>query len=370
MSNLPFAKQASVHAFNGDGSMCAVSKNDESFTILETQGSEDTTKWVAKQTLTEHGGVVSGIDWCAATNLIVTCGHDRNAYVWKWDEGESAWKPTLVILRINRAATCVKWSPRGDKFAVGSGAKCVPVCHFEEQQNWWISKMIKKHKSTVLDLDWSPNQKYIVTGACDFKCRIFSAFIEGIDSTETDATDVFNDSAFTFGECLMEFDQAKAWVQGVSWSPSGMRLAFAGHGSTLSFIHLQAGAAPAVQTIYQKCLPTTKVAFLGDDKIVAVGFDLNPTTYAFGGSDTEPAWSEDKKLDDETHGKVSKTGGSNASAARNMFQAADTRGVKKGHAEEAEIKTIHKNQIVGFQVQSATQFSTSGVDGRIVTWKL
>ena len=23
------------------------------------------------------------------------------------------WKPTLVILRINRAATCVKWSPDG-----------------------------------------------------------------------------------------------------------------------------------------------------------------------------------------------------------------------------------------------------------------
>ena len=23
------------------------------------------------------------------------------------------WKPTLVILRINRAATCVKWSPKG-----------------------------------------------------------------------------------------------------------------------------------------------------------------------------------------------------------------------------------------------------------------
>lgn len=37
---------------------------------------------------------------------------DRNAYVWK--EGEDGkWKPTLVLLRINRAATCVKWSPKG-----------------------------------------------------------------------------------------------------------------------------------------------------------------------------------------------------------------------------------------------------------------
>lgn len=114
--------------------------------------------------------------------MIVTCGHDRNAYVWKYDESEKSWKPTLVILRINRAATCVKWSPNGDKFAVGSGAKCVPVCHFEENQNWWISKMIKKHKSSVLDLAWSPNQKFLVTGSSDFKCRIFSAYIDGVDS--------------------------------------------------------------------------------------------------------------------------------------------------------------------------------------------
>lgn len=36
---------------------------------------------------------------------------DRNAYVWTFSDGK--WKPTLVILRINRAATFVKWSPQG-----------------------------------------------------------------------------------------------------------------------------------------------------------------------------------------------------------------------------------------------------------------
>ena len=30
---------------------------------------------------------------------------------------------TLVLLRINRAATCVRWSPEENKFAVGSGAR-------------------------------------------------------------------------------------------------------------------------------------------------------------------------------------------------------------------------------------------------------
>lgn len=31
-----------------------------------------------------------------------------------------------------------------------------------------------------------------------------------------------------FGEVLAEFDQAKAWVHSVAWSPAGFRIAFAG----------------------------------------------------------------------------------------------------------------------------------------------
>ena len=46
---------------------------------------------------------------------LVTCSADRNAYVWtQSDDGK--WKPTLVLLRINRAATCVRWSPLGKIF--------------------------------------------------------------------------------------------------------------------------------------------------------------------------------------------------------------------------------------------------------------
>jgi len=61
----------------------------------------------------QHSGLVSGIDWNPESNMIATCGHDRNAYVWKLEEKSQTWKPTLVILRITRAATAVKWSPMG-----------------------------------------------------------------------------------------------------------------------------------------------------------------------------------------------------------------------------------------------------------------
>lgn len=36
----------------------------------------------------------------------------------------------------------------------------------------WVSKHIKKPiRSTVLSLDWHPNNVLLAAGSCDFKCR-------------------------------------------------------------------------------------------------------------------------------------------------------------------------------------------------------
>lgn len=66
----------------------------------------------------------------------MTCGTDRNAYVWTL-KGRT-WKPTLVILRINRAARCVRWAPNENKFAVGSGSRVISICYFEQENDWWV----------------------------------------------------------------------------------------------------------------------------------------------------------------------------------------------------------------------------------------
>ena len=123
------------------------------------------------------------IDWAPNTNRIVTCSQDRNAYVWTWDQASSTWKPTLVLLRINRAATHVRWSPQENKFAVASGARLISVCYFEEEHNWWVSKHIKKPiRSTVLSVDWHPENILLAAGSSDMKARVFSAWIKGIDA--------------------------------------------------------------------------------------------------------------------------------------------------------------------------------------------
>ena len=78
-------------------------------------------------TFMQHDKLVTSIDWAPHSNRIVTASQDRNAYVWQEtpdpETGRLVWKPTLVLLRINRAATQVKWSPKEDKFAVASGAR-------------------------------------------------------------------------------------------------------------------------------------------------------------------------------------------------------------------------------------------------------
>ena len=87
----------------------------------------------------QHDKVITSIDWAPNSNRIVTASQDRNAYVWQEaqdpETGKIVWKPTLVLLRINRAATYVRWSPREDKFAVASGARYASLTSSHEVQN-------------------------------------------------------------------------------------------------------------------------------------------------------------------------------------------------------------------------------------------
>lgn len=183
MSDTPLAAGITAHSFSQNKTFCALCPNNNDVLIYDTKGAaEDSSRWVLLHTLSEHSGLVSGIDWCHATNQIVSCSHDRNAYVWNFDAASNTWKPTLVILRINRAATAVKWSPYGNKFAVACGSKQVPVCYYMQSNNFWVPKIIKKHKSTVTSLDWCPNNKFLITGSCDGKARVFSAFMDGLDA--------------------------------------------------------------------------------------------------------------------------------------------------------------------------------------------
>lgn len=58
--------------------------------------------------------VVEGLDWHWETNKIVSCSHDRQAFVWSLDEDGKKWKSGLVVLKTPLAAISAKWSPDGE----------------------------------------------------------------------------------------------------------------------------------------------------------------------------------------------------------------------------------------------------------------
>jgi len=221
--------------------------------------------------------------------------------------------------------------------------------------------MIKKHRSTVTSIDWSPNGKFVITGSSDFKARIFSAIIEGIDSANDDGFGELWPKQNEFGECLAEFDSGSGWVNSVAWSPSGNLVAFASQGSTITVVKI-AGATPTVTTVFLKTLPALQINFVGDDQILFVGFDPNPRLLGNQGGN----WVVSRALDPETDTeKVDQKGGPQHLQA---FKKADTEGKQLGSAEEEEpIKTFHKNTVLDVKMQG-TKFTTCGVDGRILFW--
>uniref|UniRef100_A0A2K5HWM3 Actin related protein 2/3 complex subunit 1A n=1 Tax=Colobus angolensis palliatus TaxID=336983 RepID=A0A2K5HWM3_COLAP len=191
------------HARNRDRTQIALSQNNHEVHIYKKYGSQ----WVKAYELSEHTGHITGIDWAPKSDCIVTCGVACDACVWSQKDG--VWKPTLMILRINRAAAFVKWSPLENKFAVGSGARLISVCYFD--------KHIKKP----------------IPGSCDFKCRVFSAYIRGVDEKPVSMP---WGSKMPFGQLMSEFGGSGTggWVHGVSFSASRSRLAWVSHDSTVS----------------------------------------------------------------------------------------------------------------------------------------
>lgn len=344
----------SCHAFNKNRTQLAICPNNNEVHIYNKTG----TQWVIAHVLAEHDKLITSMDWAPNSNRIVTCSQDRNAYVWTLDSS-AIWKPTLVLLRINRAATDVQWSPLENKFAVASGARLISVCYFEEDNDWWVAKHIKKPiRSTVLSVRWHPENILLAAGCADMKARVFSGFIKGVDQKASNA--VWGEK-LPFGTVCGEFGtDSSGWVHSVAFSPSGNVMAFAGHDSTVNIAY---GPNYPLITINTQNLPIVSLIFTSENTIVGAGHDCVPYFFANRGSQ----WGLVDKVD-QGKKRESATG----SFAMNKFKQMDTRGQT---STDTELNTTHQNTITSvrpFDGNGAvtTKFSTTGVDGKLVIWDL
>lgn len=373
----------SSHSFNADRTQVAVSLNTNEVQILSRSGLD----WIPRETLSEHDKIITSIDWAPNSNRIVTASQDRNAYVWQQAPdpltGLTVWKPTLVLLRINRAATFVRWSPLENKFAVASGARAIAICSFDEDNNWWVAKQLKKPiRSTVLSIDWHPNNVLLAAGSADMKARVFSAYIKDVDKRP--APSVWGEK-LPFNTVCGEYSSSSGgWVHSVGFSPSGDVLAFASHDSTISVVY---PSGPAVYTIRSTSLPYVTLTWTSEDSLVAAGHDCQPVLF----SGSPSGWQAVGSLDDTTAPKSSGgargalTGSSPVgrlnSAAFNTFRNADSRGLGSSPgggshlATDTELFTVHQNTITDIRPYegapgAVTRVSTSGVDGKLVIWEV
>uniref|UniRef100_A0A3P8Y1E1 Actin-related protein 2/3 complex subunit n=1 Tax=Esox lucius TaxID=8010 RepID=A0A3P8Y1E1_ESOLU len=354
----------SCHAWNKDRTQIAVSPNDSFVIIYEKKGNE----WVKIHELTEHSGRITGIDWAPESNRIVTCASDRNAYVWTLKD--KVWKPTLVLVRINRAATCVKWSPLENKFALGSGARLISVCYFEKENDWWLSKHIKKNiRSTVTCLDWHPNNVLLAAGSSDLHCRatsstecrnchiwIFSGYIKDIEDKPGPTP---WGAKMPFGELLLETKDCGGWVHSVSFSPSGDQLAWVAHNSSVSVVDAPQGKE--VTQLTTDRLPLVSVLYVSPTEIVAAGHDCCPFQFSYKGLGKLEFV---KKLD------VPKQTSKGSMSAMQHFRNLD----KKATDDEInELGCLHQNSITQLCVVAGdkarvTKYSSVGLDGSMVLW--
>uniref|UniRef100_A0A0D3C391 Arp2/3 complex 41 kDa subunit n=1 Tax=Brassica oleracea var. oleracea TaxID=109376 RepID=A0A0D3C391_BRAOL len=318
-----FAESITCHAWSPDHSMVAFCPNNNVVHIYKS--SQD--HWERLHVLEKHDQIVSGIDWSSKSNKIVTVSHDRNSYVWSL-EGEN-------------------------KFAVGSGAKTVCICYYEQENNWWVSKLIRKrHESSVTNVAWHPNNILLATTSTDGKCRVFSTFVKGVDTKDSKAG---SPAESKFGEQqILQLDLSYSWAFGVKWSPSGNTLAYVGHSSMIYFVD--------------------DVLFISEKMVIGAGYDSNPMVFA---ADDTGIWSFIRYIGEKKAESSSASYSSQFSEAFTKFYGQSKATTANEASESSKSRGgVHDNCINSIVSLSKAgspkvmRLSTSGLDGKIAIWEL
>eukprot|EP01012_Entosiphon_sulcatum_P014444 TRINITY_DN1946_c0_g1_i1.p1 TRINITY_DN1946_c0_g1~~TRINITY_DN1946_c0_g1_i1.p1 ORF type:complete len:350 (+),score=54.64 TRINITY_DN1946_c0_g1_i1:1059-2108(+) len=333
-------------AFNADRTQIAFT--DKKDVLVYRIKGENAAQWERLHKLSEHDQRVLSVHWGERTNRLLTCSEDRTAYVWAYTGTE--WKPTLVHLgaNVSRGVLHCQWSPTESKFAVATGSQVACVCYFEPEHDWWVSKAIKGHYSTVTNVAWNPaNNNILATCSTDQHVRIFLAWVKPVDGGENPGK---------FGTLLSEFP-CNGWVTSCGWNSDGSLLAYTARDCTVGIISVADGAHQIIKT---KFLPFRSLKFLGPDTFAVGCDDCNVYLSTNAGG----TWSFKKLHEPE----AKKEEASAISAARQKFQNEATLGRA---AAVDKLASKHQNAVSAIAVlQDGPEWkiASASADGFLHLW--
>ena len=382
------AKTITCHCWNKDRTQIALAtRNSNDILVYETGKSSKFEDWKLIHTLIGHDLPVTALDWDPNYNRILSCSEDCNAYVWNYENNK--WIPTLVVLKIKRAALCCKWSPNGKAFAVGSSEKKLRICTFNADQNLWVHPsglhvkqereeepeaadgtptVSNKTRGSIFCVCWDRTGQLLCRGSLDGSMNIVSTYYDPSEPIRDCPFDISTKELFGF-----VFGDKCGIVEDIAVNPKNDIIAYTDRNSDTHFLEFK-GHIMTKQTVHCPTLPFTSLLFITDRIVAAGGFDNNLHILA----KKSDVWEYVGIADTSSPSSSSSVSTSFQERIRMLQSNANVSSVRTVNSRTATGSTMngcHKNIIVELQMKTwdgsmCTEISSCGLDGRLVIWNM
>ena len=345
-------------SFNKDFTKVALSKKDNLIYIYSVPNLMKTDTWKLEDKLETHCQYVSGIDWNAHTNEILSCSHDKTSFVWTYSNKK--WTPANVVATTKLGYLCCKWNSRGDKFCEGTSAKHLFIGYYNPDNNWWMARNIKVHKSSVVCCEIDPTSLFVISGSTDLRVYVSSCYIDFIDDKHLN--DQTKPLAQNFGDVIHEF-RPNSWVNSVTWNPSGALGFAAAQNATISVINYKDKKTDVIKC---KHAPVTLIVPTGENSFLAVCYDRNVLEYEKKGDNWEVkrtiTTDQGKKAAGPAKGKA-------VSSALAKFQQMGVQKKENLAVTSKQALHLHQSLISSLNIKGKDVITTD-VSGFVKYWKL
>ena len=344
-------------AFNKDFTQVALSKKDNLIYIYSIKDIMKPDTWKLLYTLDSHFQYISGLDWCPATNRLLSCSYDKTSFVWEFSDKK--WNPNNVVATTKLGYLCCKWNKRGDKFCEGTSAKQLLIGYFNKKSNWWMGVNSKAHKSSVVTCEIDPTSLFVLSGSTDLRIYVSSCYLPEVDDQ------FLNDStkplAQKFGQVIYEF-KTNCWVNSVAWLPSGNLGIVAGQDATISVINYREQKSDVIRC---KHSPATSLIPISDTSFLAVCYDRNIIEYGKEGD----SWKIKKTITEKGSGAQQKAKSSIVSAQLEKFQKMGNINKDNLAVSTKQAGHLHQSLISSANIKGKDMITTD-VSGFVKYWKL